>query len=174
MRIFRMGDRGAEVVDIQTRLTALGAVVDGGERDGTFGPSTESAVRWFQAERHLREDGLVGPDTWEQLVEAGWLLGDRTLYLRAPLFRGDDVRELQRMLNALGFDCGKEDGLHGTSTDAALRQFQRNVGDEPDGSWGRTRSRCSGGCGPSTPCRRARSSGNGRSCRPRGVRSRGG
>lgn len=133
MRIFRMGDRGAEVVDIQTRLTALGAIVDGAERDGTFGPSTESAVRWFQAERHLREDGLVGPDTWEQLVEAGWRLGDRTLYLRAPLFRGDDIRDLQRMLNALGFDSGKEDGLHGPRTDAALRQFQRNVGDEPDG-----------------------------------------
>ena len=82
MRIFRMGDRGAEVVDIQTWLTALGAVVDGGERDGTFGPSTESAVRWFQAERHLREDGLVGPDTWEQLVEAGWL---RAI---APCIRG--------------------------------------------------------------------------------------
>jgi N-acetylmuramoyl-L-alanine amidase len=133
VRIYRMGDRGAEVLDIQTRLVALGAVVEGSERHGTFGPSTESAVRWFQAERHLREDGLVGPDTWEQLVEAGWRLGDRTLYLRAPMFRGDDVRELQRKLNALGFDSGKEDGFHGPRTDAALRLFQRNVGDEPDG-----------------------------------------
>ena len=133
MRIYRRGDRGAEVLDIQTRLVALGAVVDGAERDGTFGPTTESAVRWFQAERHLREDGLVGPDTWEQLVEAGWRLGDRTLYLRAPMFRGDDVRELQRKLNALGFDSGKEDGFLGARTDAALRSFQRNVGDEPDG-----------------------------------------
>ncbi|HEX5937926.1 MAG TPA: peptidoglycan-binding protein [Actinomycetota bacterium] len=133
MRIYRLGDRGTEVIDIQSRLVAFGAVVDGAERDGTFGPSTESAVRWFQAERHLREDGLVGPDTWEQLVEAGWRLGDRTLYLRAPMFRGDDVRELQRKLNALGFDSGKEDGFHGPRTDRALRQFQRNVGDEPDG-----------------------------------------
>jgi N-acetylmuramoyl-L-alanine amidase len=133
MRIYRVGDRGPEVTDIQSRLTALGAVVDDAERDGTFGSSTEAAVRSFQRERHLRVDGLVGPDTWEQLAEAGWQLGDRTLYHRAPLFRGDDVRELQRKLNALGFDSGKEDGLHGPRTDAALRLFQRNVGDEPDG-----------------------------------------
>jgi len=133
MRVFHMGDSGPEVADIQSRLVALGAVLDGAERDGTFGGSTEAAVRWFQAERHLLIDGLVGPDTWEQLVEAGWQLGDRTLYHRAPMFRGDDVRDLQRMLNALGFDSGKEDGFYGPRTDAALRVFQRNVGDEPDG-----------------------------------------
>jgi N-acetylmuramoyl-L-alanine amidase len=133
MRIYRTGDRGPEIRDIQSRLLSFGAVVDDAERDGTFGPSTEAAVRGFQRERHLRVDGLVGPDTWEQLVEAGWQLGDRTLYHRAPMFRGDDVRELQRMLNALGFDSGKQDGLYGPRTDAALRLFQRNVGDEPDG-----------------------------------------
>ena len=133
MHIFRVGDRGPEVMDIQSRLAALGALVDDNERDGTFGSSTEAAVRSFQRDRHLRVDGLVGPDTWEQLVEAGWQLGDRTLYHRAPLFRGDDVRELQRKLNALGFDSGKEDGLYGPRTDGALRLFQRNVGDEPDG-----------------------------------------
>jgi N-acetylmuramoyl-L-alanine amidase len=37
------------------------------------------------------------------------------------------------MLNALGFDSGKEDGFYGPRTDGALRLFQRNVGDEPDG-----------------------------------------
>jgi N-acetylmuramoyl-L-alanine amidase len=133
MRVFHTGDRGPEVADIQSRLVALGAHLDGAERDGTFGSSTEAAVRWFQTERHLLVDGLVGPDTWEQLVEAGWQLGDRTLYHRAPMFRGDDVRDLQRMLNALGFDSGKEDGFYGPRTDAGLRLFQRNVGDEPDG-----------------------------------------
>ena len=133
MRIYRADDSGPEIADIQSRLTALGAAIDGAELVGVFGSSTEAAVRWFQKERHLQVDGLVGPDTWEQLVEAGWHLGDRTLYHRAPMFRGDDVREIQRMLNALGFDCGKQDGFYGPRTDAALRLFQRNVGDEPDG-----------------------------------------
>jgi len=133
VRIFRVGDRGPEVHDIQQRLVALGGRVDPHELDGTFGPSTDAAVRTFQADRSLRVDGLVGPDTWGQLVEAGYRLGDRALYLRSPLHRGDDVRALQRKLNVLGFDAGKEDGLLGPRTDRALREFQRNVGDEPDG-----------------------------------------
>ena len=133
MRIFRTGDSGPEITDIQSRLRALGAEIDSEESTGVFGSSTQAAVRWFQQDRHLQVDGLVGPDTWEQLVEAGWRLGDRTLYHRAPMFRGDDVREIQRMLNALGFDSGKEDGFYGPRTDGALRLFQRNVGDEPDG-----------------------------------------
>jgi N-acetylmuramoyl-L-alanine amidase len=133
VRIYRLGDAGVEVHDIQQRLTALGMSVDAAELEGTFGPSTDGVVRRFQAQRSLRVDGLVGPDTWHQLVEAGWSLGDRTLYLRSPSFRGDDVRALQRRLNALGFDAGREDGFLGPLTDGALREFQRNVGQEPDG-----------------------------------------
>ncbi len=133
VRIYRLGDRGPEIRDIQQRLVAFGGRVDQPELDGTFGPSTEAAVRAFQAERSLKVDGLVGLDTWGQLVEAGYRLGDRTLYLRSPQHRGDDVRALQRKLNILGFDAGKEDGLFGPRTDRALREFQQNVGEEPDG-----------------------------------------
>jgi len=133
VRIYRLGDEGREVGDIQERLTRLGQAIEPGELGARFGPSTDVAVREFQARRSLRVDGLVGPDTWGQLVEAGYRLGDRTLYLHSPHFRGDDVRALQRKLNALGFDAGREDGMYGVNTDRAMREFQRNVGEEPDG-----------------------------------------
>ena len=133
VRSYRLGDTGREIADIQQRLLAQGTHIDRRELGGRFGVSTETAVREFQAARNLRVDGMVGPDTWGQLVEASWDLGDRTLYIHAPIHRGDDVRELQRKLNALGFDAGREDGMFGPRTDHAAREFQRNVGHEPDG-----------------------------------------
>jgi N-acetylmuramoyl-L-alanine amidase len=133
VRIYHLGDEGPEVGDIQERLTGVGLTIDPEELGGRFGPSTDEAVRSFQSRRSLRIDGLVGPDTWGQLVEAGYRLGDRTLYLHSPFFRGDDVRALQRKLNALGFDAGREDGMFGVNTDRAMREFQRNVGEDADG-----------------------------------------
>jgi N-acetylmuramoyl-L-alanine amidase len=132
VRVYRRGDDGSETLDIQQRLIELGHELSP-EESGTFGAGTEDAVRAFQAERHLRADGIVGPDTWGQLVEAGFRLGDRTLYVHAPYLRGDDVRTLQRKLDALGFDPGKQDGMYGPQTDTAVRDFQRNVGEQPDG-----------------------------------------
>ena len=56
------------------------------------------------------------------------------------MLRGDDVSELQRRLNALGFDAGREDGIFGPDTETALRRFQRERGlEQPDGV-----------CGPAT------------------------
>jgi N-acetylmuramoyl-L-alanine amidase len=133
VHIYRLGDSGQEVRDIQLRLVGLGASIAEDEVDGHFGVSTQAAVRQFQQRRSLRVDGLVGPDTWAQLIEAGYQLGDRSLYLHSPHIRGDDVRSLQRKLNALGFDAGREDGIFGSATDRAVREFQRNVRQDVDG-----------------------------------------
>jgi N-acetylmuramoyl-L-alanine amidase len=73
------------------------------------------------------------------LVESGFALGDRMLYFRQPMLRGDDVAELQRRLNALGFDAGREDGILGHETAGAVVELQRNLGLAPDGI-----------CGPAT------------------------
>jgi N-acetylmuramoyl-L-alanine amidase len=127
------GDQGEPVRDVQRRLLGAGLRIEADELEGSFGASTEAAVRAFQEDRGLPIDGIVGSDTWSQLVEAGYRLGDRTLYLRSPAFRGDDVRELQRTLNALGFDAGKQDGIFGARTAQGVREFQRNVASKVDG-----------------------------------------
>jgi len=135
----KRGDGGVRARDLQSRLLALGFHVDPGELDAhEFGGSTEAAVRAFQQERGLLVDGLVGQQSWEELVEAGYALGDRLLYLRNPLFRGDDVRALQGRLNLLGFDPGREDGILGEQTARAIHEFQRNVGLRADGIVGAT------------------------------------
>ena len=127
-----MGDRGEAVSDVQHRLSAIlpGAPVDA---DGIFGPATRAALEAFQRLRGLRVDGVCGPQTWNTLVEAGFRLGDRFLYRRTPMLRGDDVAELQQRLCTLGFDTDRVDGIFGDVTVRALGEFQRNAGLPVDG-----------------------------------------
>jgi N-acetylmuramoyl-L-alanine amidase len=128
MRAVSRGDRGKEVVDIQTRLRALGFFLGREGADGHFGAKTEMATRAFQQQRLILSDGVVGENTWAELVEAGYEWGERLLYLRVPNMRGDDVLHLQRLLNELGFDSGPENGVFGAATEEALTEFQRNAG----------------------------------------------
>ena len=130
-KIYREGDRSGEVADIQTRLRSLGMKVE--DETGFFGASTKEAVRAFQQHRGVVADGMVGTNTWNELVESGWKLSDRVLYMKHPPFRGDDVLALQARLNALGFDAGREDGILGRDTDQAIRAFQHEYGVAEDG-----------------------------------------
>lgn len=50
----------------------------------------------------------------------------------APLYR-NDVLELQQRLNAAGFDAGKPDGMIGSMTRRAVKDYQRANGLPPDG-----------------------------------------
>jgi N-acetylmuramoyl-L-alanine amidase len=108
----------------------------GTEQADEFGAPTGVAVRAFQTARGLRVDGICGDQTWAALVEAGYRLGDRRLYQRKPMMRGDDVADLQRRLGALGFDAGKVDGIYGPESAGALAEFQRNAGLTVDGIFG--------------------------------------
>lgn len=119
--------KGEAVADLQRRLERLGLPV-APDPEGVFGPGTKAAVQAFQHQRGLRVDGVCGPQTWGALVEAGFGIGDRFLYYRRPMLRGDDVADLQRRLSALGFDTGRVDGIFGELTSSALADFQRNLG----------------------------------------------
>ncbi len=131
VELIRLGSVGPEVEDVQRRLETLG--LSCASDPTVFDRQTEAAVRAFQQRRGLIADGIVGPETWQTLVGASFSLGDRLLYVSRPLMHGDDVRELQRRLNRLGFDCGYDDGLFGPQTVAAVREFQLNAGLLVDG-----------------------------------------
>lgn len=131
-----LGAQGDGVRDLQLRLTATG-FDPSVEPRGTFSAGTERAVRDFQHQRGLLETGVCDHATWAALVEAGYRLGDRLLYLRSPMLRGDDIAELQRLLGTLGFDAGRVDGILGPHTERALYDFQRNAGLTTDGVCGR-------------------------------------
>lgn len=127
----REGDDGDAVRDLHRRLRGAGLSV--GDDHDRFDEATVVAVRTFQASRGLDRDGIVGRHTWSALVEADHRLGDRMLYLRSPMTRGDDVTALQHRLGSLGFDAGYVDGIFGPATERAVRDFQMNQGVTADG-----------------------------------------
>lgn len=133
MRPILPGSRGPAVEDVQRRLLALGYDLGRTGVDGVFLGETRAAVIEFQGQHELSEDGIVGSETWAALVDATFTLGDRMLYLRLPYFHGNDVRSLQTALNSLGFSCGDADGIFGTFTERAVREFQRSDAQPRDG-----------------------------------------
>jgi len=129
------GAAGEAVRDLQRRLTRAGYDLSGDE-PGSYGEHTARAVAQFQEARGLRADDVCGSQTWNALVEAGYGLGDRLLYERRPMLRGDDVAELQTRLGDLGFFADRVDGILGPQTAAAITDFQRNAGLTADGICG--------------------------------------
>ena len=62
----RMGSRGAEVREIQTRLINWGYMA--GKADGIFGTKTKAGVEYFQRKNGLAVDGVAGKGRWLRLA----------------------------------------------------------------------------------------------------------
>jgi peptidoglycan hydrolase-like protein with peptidoglycan-binding domain len=67
--LLRIGTSGPAVLDLQTRLAALG--FPPGAIDGDFGSRTAAAVEAFQRSRGLAADGIVGSLTWAAIESGG-------------------------------------------------------------------------------------------------------
>lgn len=63
---YTVGDTGSYVTTIQTTLNKLGYKLS---TDGKFGPATKAAVVDFQKKNKLVADGLLGPATWNILIQ---------------------------------------------------------------------------------------------------------
>ena len=66
MPMVAMGSSGDAVTTLQTKLNELG--YNCGEADGVFGQNTLNAVIAFQTAKGLTADGIVGTQTWAELL----------------------------------------------------------------------------------------------------------
>jgi hypothetical protein len=111
---------GEDVRTVQYLVTAQGHPTG---VDGVFGPLTKIAVQAFQSSRGLGADGIVGAQTWPQLiiqVQQG--------------SNGDAVRAVQSQIHGRG--AGAQiaiDGIFGPATNDAVRAFQSLLGLQVDG-----------------------------------------
>ena len=128
----------ADVISLVTNtLARLGFLQS---PSANLGELERNGLRAFQQERGLIVSGEIDAPTRRAIEEARWKLGDRILsFLPGGALQGDDVATLQSRLVEMGFDCGRVDGIFGSRTDLAVKEFQKSVGVKIDGV-----------CGPAT------------------------
>ncbi|MBE0488412.1 MAG: lytic murein transglycosylase [Halomonas sp.] len=104
-------------------------IVPAGARGPAFlvGPNYRSILRYNNATSYALAVGTLADQiAGRGGISAGWPRDEQ------PLSR-DQVREMQRSLNALGFEVGTPDGVMGPNTRRGLRAYQRSIGTAPDG-----------------------------------------
>lgn len=153
----RYPQRSNQVASLQNALKQLGYYTTA--VDGVYGRGTQASVRAFQIANGLSTDGVAGPKTLEKLEAMTGIdidgsgasvkpeepvVPDKPDGLFAGVYttlqygaKGDRVRILQRALLALGFEIAAVDGDFGSSTHAAVKEFQKTVGLTADGKAGK-------------------------------------
>jgi peptidoglycan hydrolase-like protein with peptidoglycan-binding domain len=115
------GSTGEDVKTVQYLVTAHGHPTG---VDGDFGPNTKAAVQAFQSSRGLSADGIVGQQTWPQLI----------IEVKQGN-NGDAVSAVQSQIHSRGDGAAQiaVDGDFGPVTDNAVRAFQVLLGLSVDG-----------------------------------------
>jgi len=99
----KLNAKGEDVLHLQWKLKSLNYYK--GKLDSEFGPETEKAVKAFQSEHKLKEDGVFGS-------------------VSAKAY-SDKVKHLQHTLNHVGYEL-KVDGEFGPLTQEAVKKFQEH------------------------------------------------
>ena len=117
------------IPELQERLMELG-FMDSDEPTDYYGSATESAVKKFQRQMGLKQDGVVGPETYDAIMA-----DDAKYYTVKKDDDGDDVVMIQQRLYQLGYLATEDQitGHFGDKTLEAVIRLQENNNIEPDG-----------------------------------------
>jgi len=129
----RNGVEHPVVASLQERLMNLG-FMDNDEPTQYFGNVTEAAVKVFQRQNSLAQDGIVGPETLTAIMTP-----DAKYYAVSKGVEGDDISRIQSRLYELGYlaSAGQVSGSFGDETEAAVMKLQEVNGLNTDGKVGR-------------------------------------
>lgn len=131
-KFYTIGVRHNTVMTIQQRLMDLGFMEDAEPTD-YYGSITADAVTMFQRQSDLKQDGILGPETYEML------LSDSAKHYAAKLgMDGADIKRIQQRLYEMGYLASADmvTGHFGDVTESAVKKMQENNGLAADGKVG--------------------------------------
>ncbi|MEA4940242.1 MAG: peptidoglycan-binding protein [Christensenella sp.] len=125
------GAEGEDVMALQKRLMELGYLaID--EPTSYFGNATKYAVKLFQRQHELQQDGICGNDTIALLYSE-----EAKKYVMTEGAEGDDIESFQEQLVELGYlDDNQVTGYYGSDTVEAVKKFQNRNYITKDGKAG--------------------------------------
>lgn len=136
--LLKKGMSGDAVTAMQNRLIELGYLT--GTADGVYGTDTAEAVYYFQKANGLVRDSIAGVNTLERMFSTSAIAKATTppttpaptapaeTITETLIKKGDSntsVKAMQQTLINLGYLTGTADGIFGTQTYRALKEFQK-------------------------------------------------
>ena len=154
--LLKLGSTGENVKILQYLLICIGAFYDNilpVTITGNFDVKTQESVKSFQRAFELIPDGIVGPLTWNKLLEVyksiePYILTSSGQFIKYPGYlikkgkRGEEVRLIQVWLDAVSnvysaIPSVSVDGIFGEKTKESVMKFQRWAGLVEDGIVGK-------------------------------------
>ena len=106
--------------------------------DGDFGPASKKALKEFQSSNNLVSDGILGKNTCKKLNNKANVVKksvntSKSINTTSQITKSTEILNVQRRLSELGFYTGEIDGINGSRTKIAVKNFQSKAGLTPDG-----------------------------------------
>ena len=121
------------VIRLQVELKAAGYAP--GSADGQFGTKTKNALQEYQKDHDLKKTGVADAATWASINQNSSGMKTNSGLRRGSI--GKQVKYLQQSLIGLGYLSGNADGIYGSKTVEAVKDYQSAVGLGVDGSAGK-------------------------------------